>query len=363
MAGLINLFPQYYQQTLDKIISIQSAMLDLKVPNISLDLAGIVSLADLSTIAHRTALTGDATLLDAFILCPGLHLQQRATEVHGNEYPAVAAMTTGYAFRVENPATVYYLQQVGRTGQLTTLSVTSIKNRTRAQRGMAKLFSGYTANPMVVIPYFLAVGGTLTTLVLLILTEDVWGLVVILLLMLSRLIHIFLIRNRNHEGWKGAKEPGVNGDLLVLLSQDRWVRIRGRVDDLKAVTSGNWLREMNAVESALAGFATILVYFTAALASNAKQTGKILLTILLISSAGLLGVVNMSTRVMQMHGNIIKVDGPRKEYTRRLDLAKELVKESGRTDWALRLGMINTASQVQDVQPDEKAMEASEVIM
>jgi hypothetical protein len=57
----------------------------------------------------------------------------------------------------------------------------------------------------------------------------------------------------------GALEPGVNGDLLVLLSQDRWVRIRGLVDDLKAVTSASWLRETTAAESSATTFATLLV--------------------------------------------------------------------------------------------------------
>jgi len=75
-------------------------------PKVSLDAAGLVALADLSTVARRTALTGTSSLLDAFVLCPGLHRQQEAPELNGGEYPACAAMTTGYVFRVENPATV-----------------------------------------------------------------------------------------------------------------------------------------------------------------------------------------------------------------------------------------------------------------
>jgi hypothetical protein len=57
----------------------------------------------------------------------------------------------------------------------------------------------------------------------------------------------------------GALEPGVKGDLLVLLSQDRWVRIRGLVDDLKAVASGSWLRKPTALEQFMTTLATILV--------------------------------------------------------------------------------------------------------
>jgi hypothetical protein len=57
----------------------------------------------------------------------------------------------------------------------------------------------------------------------------------------------------------GALEPDVQGDLLVLLSQDRWVRIRGLVDDLKAMTSGSWLREATASEQVVTTLATLSV--------------------------------------------------------------------------------------------------------
>lgn len=79
----------------------------------SLDAAGIVALADIKTIALRTALTGTSAYLDTFVLCPGIHRQQSAPELNGGEYPACGAMTSGYVFRVENPATVLYLQKVG----------------------------------------------------------------------------------------------------------------------------------------------------------------------------------------------------------------------------------------------------------
>ncbi|KAF9525596.1 hypothetical protein CPB83DRAFT_859270 [Crepidotus variabilis] len=47
--------------------------------------------------------------------------------------------------------------------------------------------------------------------------------------------------------WKRAREPGVKSDLLVLLSQDQWVRMKGIVDDLKAATSGQWLHDQTAL--------------------------------------------------------------------------------------------------------------------
>ena len=140
-------------------------------------------------------------------------------------------------------------------------------------------------------------------------------------------------------GWKGESEPGKQSDLIVLLSQDRWIRLTGAVDDVKAVTSGQWLRESTLAESALVAFATLLVYFDVVLAANASQQGKVLLIMLLFSSAGLLGLVNECTQVFRMYGRTIKPEEPPEPYSRRLELAKKLIKQTGRSDWAIRLGM------------------------
>ena len=117
--------------------------------------------------------------------------------------------------------------------------------------------------------------------------------------------------------------------------------MKGAVDDLKAVTSGQWLRDETPIESWVTALVTVVVYLDAALASNVKQFGKILLLSLLIGSAALLAIANVATHELQMHGNIVKVEG-RKKYARRLELAKELIIETKRDDWAVRMGMIVT---------------------
>ncbi len=313
----------------------------LGMPKVSLEAAGLVALAELNTIAQRTALTGTSALLDAFVLAPGLHRQQAAPGLNGGEYPAVAAMTTGYAFRVENPAMVLYLQKVGLTGHLTTLSVSRIEKQRRGlTRLLSTLYSYDNCTLASSVTYLGAVVMAILVLSLMVLSKDWWGVFAVLVLMFSRLCNILVIRRRSQTGWKGASEPGVKGDLLVLLSQDRWVRMRGAVDDLKAVTAGQWLRDRTFFEDSVTALATVLVYLDAALASNVSQTGKVLLLLLLVSSAGLLAIANGRTEDLQMHGNIIKVDGLRKKYNRRLELAEELIRETGRSDWAARLGMI-----------------------
>jgi hypothetical protein len=93
------------------------------ITGISLDAAGLVALADLSAISERTALTGSASIFDILFLAPGIHTQQKASEVNGGELPTTAAMTTGYVFRIENQATVNYLQKIGEPGSLVTVNV------------------------------------------------------------------------------------------------------------------------------------------------------------------------------------------------------------------------------------------------
>lgn len=205
---------------------------------------GILALADLNTVPLRTALTGTSHFLDTLILAPGLHKQSTAPDLNKGEYPACAAMTTGYVFRVENPATVLYMQRVGKTGHLTMLAV---ENKSRP-------------SPLAQLACLAAVALTvfLTTIVA-ILIEDIYTICVIALLFHARLLNTVALRQRARPGWFGAAEPGAQSDLLVLLSQDRWFRIQGATDDVKAVTSGTWLRDATFLESSSVSCAMLIV--------------------------------------------------------------------------------------------------------
>ncbi|PKS08061.1 hypothetical protein jhhlp_006673 [Lomentospora prolificans] len=312
-------------------ISALAALLQLKTADVSLNALSLVALASSTSPQTRTALTGTSALTDVLVLCPGIHLQKSAASLSGGEYPACAALTTGYVFRVENPATVYYLQRVGRPGHLTTLSVSGIGDRA----------SDGTNFGVPRLAYSAAVFATLVVSALLFSLGDWWALTFVSMLVTSRLCHTLIIRRRSTYTWSGASEPGQQGDLLILLSQDRWVRMQGAVDDLKRVTSGQWLRDETFLENSISAFATVLVYLAVALAFNATSGGQILLFLLLISSSALLGLANATTKELQMHGNTLRVVGEPKKYRRRLDLARELIKETGRDDWAIRMAMID----------------------
>lgn len=309
----------------------------MPIPGVSLDAAGLIALADLTTIAKHTALNGTSSFLDLLVLCPGIHRQQQATNLNGGELPPTAALTSGYVFRVENQATVFYLQKKGVPGHLVTLNVEETKSKGRR----LNIKSTRKALNLMFLLYITPILLTLAALVSVTLREDWWALATLLTLILARTLNAIVIKRRSVTGWKGVKEPGVEGDLLILLSQDRWVRLQGPVDALKAVTSGQWLRDMTFWESSLTAIATLLIYINAAVTANASQGGQIIILGLLLLSAGLLAVSNDLQGSLYMHGCRVQVEGNPKKYARRLDLADELIKYTGRDDWAIRLGMVN----------------------
>jgi hypothetical protein len=292
--------------------------------------AGLVALAEVNSVALHSTLTGTSSLLDIMVICPGLHRQQDAPSLSKGEYPACAAMTTGYVFRVENEAMVYQLQRYGKAGHLTTLKVSSNSPRTTVVNLL----------DLHALCYVGAASFTLWAAMALWSLEDFESLASLALLIIVRSINVIVFRRRAKLGWKGAPEPGVQADLLVLLSQDRWVRLQGLVDDVKAVTSGQWLRDMMPMESSLIAFATLLAYLNAALASNATKNGQSILVLLLFVSAGLLGFANVRSRHSFMYGRQIELVKQPQPYKRRLDLAEQLIRETKRDDWAIRLGMI-----------------------
>jgi hypothetical protein len=320
------------------IPSISEMMASL--PNLPLHPTTLLLLAPLLTIPTRTALTGTSSYFDIFVLLPGLHKQQLAPQLSNHEYPAVAALTTGYVFRVENQATVYYLQRVGRTGALTTLDVG------RGEGG----WNGQAGNLLSAVAYLSCVLLTFATLAFLVLCGDHWGLIVMLNLMFARLLNVLVIRSRARAGWHGQPEPGVKGDLLVLLSQDRWVRLQGAVDDLKAVTSGQWLRDETFF---LESVATLLVYTDAALVSGMTESGKWVLFVLLVASTGLLAIANELTVNFCMHDCTVSVKN-RRHFGRRLELVETLRQEKDRNVDAMesafvQMGMVKDVSGKREV--------------
>lgn len=300
-----------------------------------------------STVAPlytRAALHGRPGYMEVLLVSLGMQTPMQVTALNAAEYPAVAAMTTGYVFRVENQATVMFLQRIGRPGCCVTVDVVSDDNAATAAATTTS--SGNAGSirraPGPTVVAYIPAAAVLGYLVALAESRDVFLFASVVFLLTSRFLTIMVLRARMVPAWHGAAEPGVKGDLLVLLSRDRWIRIRGPVDDLKAVTSGTWLRDdadgalWLSVGDWLASF---LVYLAVVVLANATDPAQCVLVLAALLGHAALACSNYCTTELSMHGRRLVPVGV-KRYQRRLDLATELIAELGRDDWAVRLGMI-----------------------
>ena len=347
-------------------------------------LAGIPFLILAQPSTTPSHLISAAYASDALHLTLGCQSPLNPSLLNNSEFPACAAMTTGYVFRVENEATVHFLQTIGTTGALTHLKVSKPSNSGFAfiwRLAMVFIFmigfidwSNIYQTPLFIlrlfpllafstmdhadsVPAFTALTAKLVRFVTLAVYEGLSCTVAttafrqaLLLLLTSRVLFAFVLSKRIEAVWHGAAEPGVNGSLLVLLSRDRWVRMDGAVDDLKAVTSGSWLRPATGAQEVLSQMSCLMAWLAVLVGSTIHSGAeKLVLVAMVLLSHGVVSWRTTRRRVMKeglvMHDCKIEIDCTRgengvKKYCRRLDMAEELIKEFGRRDWAEQMGMV-----------------------
>jgi hypothetical protein len=215
------------------------------IPNLSLSAGGLLALADLNTIAQRTAIAGGSSWLDAFVLAPGLHYQQAAdllTPEYGLGKPVLSTALDGGArpYVVNNVAMVKYLRRLwereGKYG-VVTLYVRMMDNdglggitfasslslllgydtsgrrdgssrrwQRRQQRGLKRLREiDHESRVKEVLEmdwvshalYLLSPLLTVSAIVFMVLLQDWWGLGFLIALMVSRLANIWAIKERS----------------------------------------------------------------------------------------------------------------------------------------------------------------------
>ncbi|PBK83035.1 hypothetical protein ARMGADRAFT_1137875, partial [Armillaria gallica] len=200
--------------------------------------------ADLPAIAVRTVLMGMASWLDILVLAPGMHQQQSASEVNHGKFPKTGPLVNRSIFHVENLATVSYLQHIGCTGYLiTTVNSKDWKNPYfNVFPPQYHMF--YTAGVSMALLYLLCPMLTIVIFALMGSIRDRWVLAVLGMIVLSRTINVFVIKQRASDlsVWKGAEEEG-REDLLIVLYQDHWIRLQGDISDIKHVMAGQWLQD------------------------------------------------------------------------------------------------------------------------
>ncbi|ETI27761.1 hypothetical protein G647_00210 [Cladophialophora carrionii CBS 160.54] len=342
---------------------------------------------------HRHRLSYYLSLcISALTLCLGLQTPLNPTALNQGEYPACAALTTGYVFRVENAATVAFLQKMTRTGWLTRFVVRSVgdaegedgtkshfrsdsqprgsgtsSNSTSQRRSSSSPHLSMACLPTIALLSWIISSTCSSSDAVRVSPPLVLSFTLLLLSrVLATIAFLERTRTRANPQWHGAPEPGVPGDLLILLSEDRWARMTGPVDDLKAVTSGRWLAcrrsegpaprvlSLPVLMGCLDWMASMMVWMAVVALGGASDLEKATLVGAVIAGHLILVYENARAEELVMNGRIVRVakaPDALKRYARRLDMAEELIREVGRGDFAVRLGMINP-EQVQGMGKD-----------
>ncbi|KAI5925733.1 hypothetical protein F4810DRAFT_29580 [Camillea tinctor] len=298
--------------------------------------------------------------MDALLLAPGLHYQQAADAINGDggnnsssaAYNAVE-LTSGKmsTYNIVNTATLRYLQRVGTLpgGQRIIVDVGTIPTRRasyfsrkkggkgngnrggggRARRSVdvgdgrrAMIYSDADLGWLSHVLYLASPVLTILAFVFMILLREWWGLASLLALMFSRVLNIWVIKQRTKTpspppstSRPGTHPPGGDGDddadpgevlteYLVDLGNGRTICLRGTAADLQAITTSAWLSAKTHIEGYLEATAKLTVYLVAAFSANMTQVGSIIFLVLLLVTAGLLGLSNAHAKSFQMHGRV-----------------------------------------------------------
>lgn len=289
------------------------------IPGLELSASGLLALADLGTIANRTRLVGGSSWLDALLLAPGLHYQQAADALagHSESYSAVElyeGQTSTY--NVANAATRHYLERVGLAGQRVTVDVGMMPERNyyfggrrqgSGQRATIWKDQGADLGWVSHVLYLASPVLTIAAFVFMILLREWWGVASLLALMVSRLLNIWVIKQRSKPPETPPPKPDVSSVLteyLVDMGHGRSVCLRGMAEDLQAITTTSWLRAKTHLDGYLEAAAKLIVYMVAAFSGNMTQVGSIIFMVLLLVTAGLLGLSNAHAKTFKMHGRL-----------------------------------------------------------
>ncbi|RYP48517.1 hypothetical protein DL768_005596 [Monosporascus sp. mg162] len=322
------------------------------IPNFEPSAGGLLALADLGTIAQRTAIVGGSSWLDSLILAPGLHYQQAADALADRvmaSYDAVEIYEgKTLRYRITNPATIRYLQRLASSGQRVVVDVGAIPHRSHffsscrgrrrgvPQRAIIWADDGYLdLGWLSHVLYLAAPVFTVVAFVFMILLQEWWGIALLLALMFSRALNIWAIKQRAKQPVSVPTPPPSTPDLgnllteyVVDLGHGRSVSLRGLAADLQAITTGTWLSAKTHVQGYLEATAKreqfpesyllplislstdqnirgwLTVYMVASLSGNMTQAGNIIFMALLLVNAGLLGLSNAHAKTLRMHGRI-----------------------------------------------------------
>jgi len=144
--------------------------------------------------------------------------------------------------------------------------------------------------------------------------ETGWGVAALLGLMLSRILNIWVIKQRTKRPKMPQPNPDPSGsdpegsdmltEYIVDFGHGRVVCLRGLASDLQAITTSRWLNTQTHIEGYLEAAAKLTVYLVAAFSGNFSQIGSIIFLGLLLVTAGLLGLSNAHAKTFTMYGRL-----------------------------------------------------------
>lgn len=285
-------------------------------PSLAFSAGGVLALADLHTIAQRTAIAGGASWFDVLVLAPGIHYQQAANELfHRGGATAIIEIIdelhpSSVRLQLNNAAIAHYIQKVAKPGETVTLDV----GRAVAAKGLYKVRRSNTGSHVTAwrnrekpkcgwlshALYLTTPVVTVASVSLVVIFKDCefqfsfianpystpatngatgWSLISIMSLMTSRLLNIWVIKQRacgsgpSHSGdppqsphprtpdtahlrgkstGGGSSRPGRLsfsgtrqrlGNYIVRFTdfeRKAIVRLRGKASDIREVTTRSW---------------------------------------------------------------------------------------------------------------------------
>ncbi|KAK0492386.1 hypothetical protein EDD18DRAFT_1079807 [Armillaria luteobubalina] len=272
--------------------------------------AGLLALAELSPITTRTSQVGKASYLDILVLLPGMQCQQSACDQSACTMNCIQFQgeSTKDASPFVYPNMKSYLESIACPGSIVMAHVsTHPSHNPQLPYLNCHIQSLFVMGVCATLLYLLCLTLTVSAAVFLGHIQDWWGLRVLVVFMVSRLINVVVVRWRSKRQ-EVAREPNVEGDLLVLLSQNQWVHLWGMSDDLKIITSPQWCGK-SVLEGFDMSFATLLVYATAVFSSFAFTAGTLTIASLLLCSSTILGLCNVLTECLQVFDCVVHVEG------------------------------------------------------
>ncbi|KAL4730812.1 hypothetical protein ACLX1H_002853 [Fusarium chlamydosporum] len=253
---------------------------DTPIPHLTLSASGLLVLADLRTISRRTALTGGASWVDAFVLAPGLHYQQACDDLEREAPVGLIALSTQAVgemqYAVKNTMTASYLKSLFKDGEDSITLNVGLDTPWDVIKFVGKVLEKKkiadeedddadhedwaSLSDVDWISHLLYLGTpviTLSSIAFMVILEDWWGLTILLTLIISRILNIWAIKERMTPS-DSALESLTMTEYRIDLGGGHSVRLRGPDADLQALVTHAWLRAQSVLEGYLEAVAKLM---------------------------------------------------------------------------------------------------------